>query len=52
MVLKLCALCGDKTLGFLDSALLRYVDWSPDCDSVLSGKKNNRGGRRGTIESI
>ncbi|KAF5416088.1 MAG: hypothetical protein C5S48_03985 [Candidatus Methanogaster sp.] len=25
--------------GIFDCALLRYVDWSPDCDSVLSGKK-------------
>ncbi len=24
------------------SQLLRYVDWSPDYDSTLSGKKNNR----------
>ena len=28
-----------------------YVDWLPDCDPVLSGKKNNRGGRRGTQSS-
>jgi len=36
--------------SFVIRNYLRYVVWSPACDPVLSGKKNNRGGRGGTQE--
>ena len=39
--------CGGEEVTICTCCNLEYVDWSPDCYSVLSGKKNNRCGLGG-----